>query len=385
MTLKAEVDNLLKYHIESPQFSFYYNKLIKRMDSELYNEIITREEYNKYLKIVDKYRNSFKFTTEVGIPESAYAYYKMKEYSSILEYCSPPMIKYLRGLSQDILSVLKANNDGRFTIKQRCDFLIELLTKANNVLNNSDREVYFYINQFKLCMIANHITHGADENLQACYKLFFTVYNYTIEKDKDFYDYYWQYRLDNLPNKNPNDTLSKSSVFSDNSNTPNVNSYDLDYFNFMKLESKFFEQLIIPNTEFKYTKDAVIDMIFRSNIPNELKDEFNNRIMSIFESIYYPNTEAKEGFSLYNSYGDDFVYFCTDKVIDSTKELCNHLIAICDPFELIKYCVYRADFDYMNNSNSPEVFNNSLLSRLLDLEQQGLITDSRKIFKMFER
>ena len=280
---------------------------------------------------------------------------------------------------------MKANNDGRFTIKQRCDFLIELLTKANNVLNNSDREVYFYINQFKLCMIANHITHGADENLQACYKLFFTVYNYTIEKDKDFYDYYWQYRLDNLSNKNPNDTLSKSSVFSDNPNTPNVKSYDLDYFNFMKLESKFFEQLIIPNTEFKYTKDAVIDMIFRSNIPNELKDEFNNRIMSIFESIYYPNTEAKEGFSLYNSYGDNFVYFCTDKVIDSTKELCNHLIAICDPFELIKYCVYRADFDYMNNSNSPEVFNNSLLSRLLDLEQQGLITDSRKIFKMFER
>lgn len=369
MSLDDEFKRLLSFHIESPQFLLYEELFTARLNKDLYDSIITTDEFNYYTDKLNDYRYSFGSVTEEGIPTVMNAYNKVSGESYILESCSAPMVKYIKFLSEKILKVLEQTNDARFNIEGRLEYLVSLLSKANSVCNNPNREVYYYLNRFRKCMIVTCRMHNFDANLKACYEIYFNLYKMVIEADYDFYKEYDRIK---------NGDLGSSSVFnSDNK---------LTYYDFLVLTNNYLKNLIIPDEQVKsYTKDEVMKIILNSNIPNGRKESYNATIVGIYDDLYYFKGTAYDVFSCYNSYGDEFVYYCDYNTCQEGKSFCNNVLAMCEPFELIKFCVYHADNIYMSRRNNAVVFNNVLLESLLALERSSLITNAVEVFEYFKK
>ena len=117
----------------------------------------------------------------------------------------------------------------------------------------------------------------------------------------------------------------------------------------------------------------------------QIKDSYNSIIMSIYDELYYFKGTAYDVFSNYNSYGDDFVYYCDYKTCQAGKSFCNNILAMCQPFELIKFCVYNADNAYLTRHNSAITFNNVLLDSLISLERCNLIENANEVFDYFKK
>lgn len=369
MSLEDELKRLLSFHIESPQFLFYQDLFISKLNKELYDSVITIDQFNYYMNRIKEYKSTFGSVSEIGISDVMNAYNKVSGESYILESCSAPMVKYIKFLSEKILKLLEKTNDARFNIEGRLEYLISLLSEANSVCDNPNREVYYYLNRFKKCMIVTCRMHNFNDNLKACYDIYFNLYNMVIQKDYEFYKEY---------DKAKKGSIESSSVFNSENN--------LSYYDFLVLTNNYLKNLIIPNEQTKsYTKDEVIKLILNSNIPNNIKDSYNSIIMSIYDELYYFKGTAYDVFSNYNSYGDDFVYYCDYKTCQAGKSFCNNILAMCQPFELIKFCVYNADNAYLTSHNSAITFNNVLLDSLISLERCNLIENANEVFDYFKK
>lgn len=369
MTLDDELNRLLSYHISSPQFIYFEELFSKRLDSELYDSVINLDYYNSLKDKLKAYMNTFETYNEIGILDVLQASRKVANENYILQNCSAPMVKYIKSVSEDIYRIIDESKDLRFEANFRLSYLIDLLTLANSCIKDGDRKIYYYLNKVESCMVVTKRVHVISPELDTCYGIFFQLYRQALMDDKEFYEY-----VDNNKFKN----LEKSSVFSSNSH--------LSYYDFLLLYVDFFESLILPTAQNDaLTKDYVLNLILNSDATYKAKDSYSARINDLFDSIYYFKSSPYDGLSAYNSYGKDFIYYLDYESCRQTKDFCTLILKICEPLELIRFCVYRADNSYLENKNNLFCYNNTLYNTLLEYYNVGLLDEIDEVYNYFKR
>lgn len=369
MSLDSELKRLLGYHVDSPHFKYYEDLFFSKLDKMLYDCEISSTDYNRYKKLVEQYKSNFTLVTTVGINSVVDAYNKVIGKSYIMESCSIPMIRHLKYTSNHVLSMSEKSNYGKFTVEERLKYLVALLTKANSVMKNPNREVYFYLNKFKIAMLVAFRVHNMTDIMRHCFELYFDLYNQVISSDEDFYKEY---------GKSKTESLSGSSVFGSGD--------DFNYYDFLVTSSNFLKNLIIPSEDVKeYTKDKVLNFILSRNISNDAKDEYISSIMNVFEDIIFHKVRVMDGLVYYFTYGDDFIYLIDIETCESLVGFCKSIVLMCSPMELVKFCVFKADNLYMAENNSVYVFNNTLHEYLRKLEKFELIEDAQKVYDYLKR
>lgn len=369
MSLDSELKRLLKFHVDSPQYKFYEDLFFSKLDRMLYDCEISSTDHNRFKKLVEQYKSKFTLVTTVGINSVVDAYNKVIGKSYIMESCSIPMIRHLKYTSEHVLSVAEKSKFGQFTIEERLEYLIALLTKANSVSANPNREVYYYLNKFRLAMLVTFRIHNMTDVMRRCFEIYFNLYKQVIEVDKNFYE---------ECDKSTKDSLSESSVFSSPS--------DFSYYDFLVMSSNFLQNLIIPSEDMQeFTKDKVLNFILGRSISNDVKDEYIASIMNVFEDIMYHKVRVMDGLVYYFTYGDDFIYLVDLETCESLVGFCKSIVLMCSPMELIKFSVFKADNLYMAENNSVFVFNNTLHDYLTKLEKFELIQDAQKVYDYLKR
>lgn len=441
MTIMDDVNKVISFHPQSPQFSFYYQRTEKKLRRGLYDSVYTPREFQEYMDKMNNVLYSGRFEVTEWLASVMDAYERMDRGHSFLDLYYKSNLAVTKSYSEEVSKVLKGVREGAIETSKVCAFMVKLLVTIKDTMKNPDRRVYIYIKEFEYVIFACLRDRAITEDILKCVNVYAALKEIVLNDDKDFYEDFFESicegsnraddrtRWDNgiprtidtelddkidenvinqqeslMPEEDAFDagssevavdrevaSISKSSVF-DNATKPNddvdileeASKVSVDYkinsyLELQKVITKYYVDCLKPYQERVWDSKKVYSAILNSDISDSAKMHFN----SIFSSESLPITnykrDFKEVFFNYNSFGKDCVFLSTRESLIDALEFCEFLERLTTPHAIISYCVAKADLEFLATHNA-EARNFALIENLERFESSGLISNIKDIY-----
>lgn len=426
MTLDDELNRLLSFYTSSPQFTFYRDNLESKLSKDLYDKKITKETYNEFMDKI------YRKVDEECLHDVTKVFYLLSKYNPTVEthdfyslnYFSG--IKYLSIISSQIAEKIAPLADNSFMKDSSIyNFLVSILKKIEECIDNPSRIVYKYVNEFEYALSAFLKDSRITPNVRKCVYVFYDIKEIILKQDKKFYDevFYKLINSNSVIEKtnvlnfdedgackitreetlkssvnrviyNSNDKASseikESSVFSNIKSNEESVDYEFkskvdeglinSYYDLMVATTRFYRECFGSYVDKKWPSKKIYNLILKMDCSNNVKDYFTSLFTYYRSLVIVDNLDYKRVFETYITYGEfDFLFLSSKQEFTECYKVCQDIIRLTSLKSMISYAIGRANLEYLA-SGDEHLRNLTLGSVLLKFSNAGMLNNTNEVY-----
>ena len=392
MDLTAKLDRLLSYHVSSPQFKFYSNRFNEQVSYDLYNGVISPEEYDDLTKKLERYveenstYNSFilSLLSKFNYSTHTHDFFSMESYGPLKD-----LIITTRQIYKMCEPILE---DKFITEDARISFLMTVLKSFQSTASKSNKSVYFFIDKMELALIACLKDYSITQSIAKISNVFYSAKEIILKEDREFYDDVYEYLLNKGDYKDSGlqstegNKINESSIFSTNK-TPNdykVSKFAEgkinNYFDFQLAVSNYYKECFGVYTSRFWTSKRIYNCILEMDCPDRVKDYLTTEFSSYREKLFPNAIGYVRVYDRYLTYGNDSLYLSSKEEFMLFKDVYETLETASSLKSILSFCIGQAELAYFSN-NSTFNRNITLLNNLQKFGSAGLLPNPKEVYE----